>query len=198
MRGLPAPLAALVDQFSTLPGIGAKSALRLVLNLIGRPPEVSHELAQSLSQLHNQVGFCPTCGCFSERNHCTICHDPRRDQALLCVVEQAVDVLMIERGGFRGGYHVLHGRLNPMDGVGPEQLTIEALQQRVNGGEIREIVLSTSATIDGEATAFYIANLFSDYEITISRIARGVPEGGELEYLDEFTLSKALEQRVLW
>jgi len=198
MRGLPLPLAALVDQLSTLPGVGAKSALRMALNLISRPEEESKNLATSLSELHEKVGFCPECGSFSERGHCAICRDTRRDGALLCVVEQPVDVLMVERSGFGGSYHVLHGRLSPIDGIGPEQLTIAALEQRVAKGGVRELVLATSATIDGEATAYYLASAFASNPITISRIARGVPEGGELEYLDEFTLSRALEQRIPW
>ncbi|MDQ6950626.1 MAG: recombination mediator RecR [Mariprofundales bacterium] len=198
MRGLPISLAALVDQLSTLPGVGAKSALRMALNLISRPPEECQELANALATLHQQVGFCPQCGSFSERGYCAICNDLHRNHALLCVVEQPVDVLMVEKGGFAGGYHVLHGRLSPIDGIGPEQLTITALEQRIANGTIEELVLATSATIDGEATAYYLANAFADCGIAISRIARGVPEGGELEYIDEFTLSRALEQRIPW
>ena len=198
MRGLPAPLAALVDHFATLPGIGSKSALRIALNLLQRPADDAQGLANAIAALHQRVGFCPTCGCFSESDHCAICDDPRRDQGLLCVVEQPVDVLMIERSGFQGCYHVLHGRLSPIDGIGPEQLTLDRLQRRIAGGAIHELVLATSATVDGEATAFYIARNLAVDGLTVSRIARGVPEGGELEYIDEFTLSRALEQRTPW
>ncbi|MDX8413772.1 MAG: recombination mediator RecR [Mariprofundales bacterium] len=198
MRGLPAPLAALVEHLSTLPGIGSKSALRIALNLISRPAGDANELAESIATLHQTVGFCPLCGCFSEQQQCAICNDHCRKQGLLCVVEQPVDVLMIERSGFQGSYHVLHGRLSPIDGIGPEQLTLNTLQQRIDGGKIDELVLATSATVDGEATAFYIARNIATDQVKLSRIARGVPDGGELEYIDEFTLSRALEQRTPW
>ncbi|MDQ6963723.1 MAG: recombination mediator RecR [Mariprofundales bacterium] len=198
MRGLPAPLAALVDHLATLPGIGSKSALRIALNLIGRHPAEAAVLAESIATLHKSVGFCPLCGCFSEQQQCSICSNPRRDHTLLCVVEQPVDVLMLERSGFHGSYHVLHGRLNPIDGIGPEQLTLNSLQQRIESGRVEELLLATSATVDGEATAFYIASNLAPDGLKVSRIARGVPEGGELEYIDEFTLSRALEQRTTW
>ncbi len=198
MRGLPTPLAALVEQLATLPGIGEKSALRLALNLITRSADDAKMLADAIASLHARIGFCPDCGCFSEQGRCHICSDPRRDQGLICVVEQPVDVLIIERSGFQGSYHVLHGRLSPIDGIGPEQLTLDRLQQRISSGAIHELVLATSATVDGEATAYYIAHHMACDGITISRIARGVPEGGELEYIDEFTISRALEQRTRW
>lgn len=181
-----------------MPGIGPKTALRLGLNLLSRPAGDSVALAESLACLHEQVGFCDVCGCFSEQGRCHFCNDFRREGHTVCLVEQPVDVLMMERGhGFRGLYHVLHGRLSPVDGVGPEQLNLTSLDKRVAAG-LKELILATSATVDGEATAHYLARRYESSDIHISRIARGVPEGGELEYLDEHTLSRALNQRVSW
>jgi len=195
---MPAPLARVVEMLASLPGIGPKTALRLGLNLLSRPAKESAALAESLAVLHEQVGFCETCGCFSERGLCHFCNDSRREAHTVCLVEQPVDVLMMERGhGFRGLYHVLHGRLSPVDGVGPDQLNMSALDKRVAAG-LKELILATSATVDGEATAHYLARRYGASGVKISRIARGVPEGSELEYLDEHTLSRALDQRVSW
>ena len=196
--GMPAPLARLVEMLSSLPGVGPKTALRLGLNLLSRPADEAAELAEALGQLHAQVGFCERCGCFAEQGHCQFCDDVRRDGKIICVVEQPIDVLIMERSrGYQGRYHVLHGRLSPIDGVGPEQLRLAALDARLNG-EVEELILATSATVDGEATAHFLAGRYRQAGLSISRIARGVPEGGELEYLDEHTLSRALNQRVLW
>jgi len=196
--GMPAPLARVVEMFSSLPGIGPKTAVRLGLNLLGRPAGDTAGLAAALQALHEQVGFCDCCGCFSEQGHCHFCLDMSRDATTLCVVEQPVDVLMMERGqGYRGSYHVLLGRLSPIDGVGPGELRLQSLDERVAQG-ITEMILATSATVDGEATAHYLANRYQTSGVKISRIARGVPEGGELEYLDEHTLSRAVQQRIAW
>lgn len=198
LSGVPAPLARAIEMLATLPGIGPKSAMRLGLNLLSRPAADAQMLAESLLALHEQVGFCDTCGCFAEQGHCHFCSDPNRDGSLICLVEQPVDVLMMERGhGYRGSYHVLGGRLSPIDGIGVEQLRLTALDKRIAGG-VGELILATSATVDGEATAHYLANRYRAASIRITRIARGVPEGGELEYLDEHTLNRALEQRVQW
>ena len=199
LPGMPAPLARLVEHLGGLPGIGPKSAMRLGLSLLSKPSDEVKQLAQVLSELHEVMGFCDRCGSFSERDHCSICDNLRRDPSVICVVEQPVDVLMLERGrGFSGQYHVLHGRLSPIDGLGPDQLRIKALDQRVADKSVRELILATSATVDGEATAHFIARRYAANGVKVSRIARGVPEGGELEYLDEYTLSRALDQRVTW
>jgi len=199
LSGVPAPLARVIEMLASLPGIGPKTAMRLGLNLLSRPASDSAQLAEALQTLHELVGFCGVCGCFAEQGCCQFCEDVQRDAAVICLVEQPVDVLMMERGhGYRGNYHVLRGRLSPIDGIGPEQLRLKALDKRVEQG-IKELILATSATVDGEATAHYLANRYQQHhEVSISRIARGVPEGGELEYLDEHTLSRALEQRVHW
>ncbi len=197
--GMPLPLAQLIEQLSGLPGIGPKTAMRLALNLLSKPKSDVKQLSETLAGLHDAMGFCARCGSFAEHEHCSICEHVRRDGQAVCVVEQAVDVLMLERGqGFSGHYHVLHGRLSPIDGVGVEQLNIKALDERIASGSIKELILATSATVDGEATAHFIARRYSTHDVKVSRIARGVPEGGELEYLDEYTLARALEQRVSW
>ena len=197
--GMPVSLARVVEILSGLPGIGPKTALRLSLSMLRTSTMEMEQMAAALSDLHQAISFCDRCGCFAERGHCTICDNVRRDSGVVCVVEQPVDVLMLERGhGFSGHYHVLHGRLSPVDGMGAAQLNLPSLDQRVAGGTVRELIMATSATVDGEATAHFIAHRYRDGEIKISRIARGVPEGGELEYLDEYTLARALDQRVLW
>ena len=196
--GMPAPLARTVETLASLPGIGPKTALRLSLSLLHKPASEVAEMAAAINELHGSIAFCERCGCFAEQGHCGICDNTRRHAESLCVVEQPVDVLMLERSGlYTGRYHVLHGRLSPVDGIGPEQLRIKSLDARLGEG-VKEMILATSATVDGEATAHFIARRYQAEDIRISRIARGVPEGSELEYLDEFTLSRALDQRVIW
>jgi len=199
LPGMPAPLARLVEHLGSLPGIGPKSAMRLGLNLLSKPADEVKQLADCLSELHENMGFCERCGSFAEHKHCAICDSLRRDSGVICVVEQPVDVLMLERGrGFSGHYHVLHGRLSPIDGLGPDQLRIGSLDRRVSEPDVKELILATSATVDGEATAHFLSRRYAANSVKISRIARGVPEGGELEYLDEYTLSRAMDQRVVW
>lgn len=199
LPGVPAPLGRVIEMLSSLPGVGPKTAMRLGLNLLSRPASDTGQLAEALSCLHQMVGFCDVCGCFAEQGRCQFCDDLQRDASIVCVVEQPVDVLMMERGqAYRGGYHVLHGRLSPIDGMGAEQLNLVALDRRISEPGMIELILATSATVDGEATAHYLANRYRTSEVKLSRIARGVPEGGELEYLDEHTLSRAVDQRILW
>ncbi len=202
LPGVPAPLGRVMEMLSSLPGVGPKTAMRLGLNLLSRPASDATQLAEALISLHQQVGFCDVCGCFAEQGRCQFCDDGKRDASTVCLVEQPVDVLMMERGqGYRGSYHVLHGRLSPIDGMGPDQLNMAALDKRITNHEqasVTELILATSATVDGEATAHYLANRYQSCDVKVSRIARGVPEGGELEYLDEHTLSRAMDQRILW
>jgi len=195
---MPEALARVVEKLATLPGIGPKTAMRLGLSLLNKPADEVRQLAESLASLHDNMGFCERCGCFADQDRCQICNQSRRNRGIICVVEQPVDVLMLERGrSFSGQYHVLHGRLSPVDGVGAEQLWLKSLDARVAEG-VSELILATSATVDGEATAHFLARRYQASGARISRIARGVPEGGELEYLDEYTLSRALDQRVVW
>jgi len=199
LPGMPLPLARLVEQLNGLPGIGPKTAMRLALNLLSKSESEVKQLSVTLAGLHEAMGFCSRCGCFAEHEYCGICDNTRRDGSMVCVVEQPVDVLMLERGhGFSGHYHVLHGRLSPIDGMGTEQLNIAALDERIAEGVVRELILATSATVDGEATAHFMARRYKESHVKVSRIARGVPEGGELEYIDEYTLARALDQRVAW
>ncbi|MDQ6991388.1 MAG: recombination mediator RecR [Mariprofundaceae bacterium] len=199
LSGMPLVLSQLIEQLSGLPGVGPKTAMRLALNLLSKSKHDVAQLAETLASLHERMGFCSRCGCFAEHDHCMVCDNPRRDAQIICVVEQAVDVLMLERGhSFSGHYHVLHGRLNPMEGIGSKQLNLQGLDQRVSQHSVNEIILATSATVDGEATAHFLAHRYQDNAVKLSRISRGVPEGGELEYLDEYTLTRALEQRVMW
>ncbi|OIO67856.1 MAG: recombination protein RecR [Zetaproteobacteria bacterium CG_4_9_14_3_um_filter_49_83] len=200
LPGMPAPLASVIEHLSAMPGIGPKTAMRLAISMLEKNRHDVVSLAQSLHHLHEQMTFCERCGCFAEKHRCMICDAPSRNHALICVVEQAVDVLMLERmQTFRGNYHVLHGRLSPIDGMGVEQLRLKSLDARIEAGEVQELILATSATVDGEATAHFIARRYAAVDaLKVSRIARGVPEGGELEYLDEYTLSRALDQRVTW
>jgi len=196
---LPLPLAAAIEHLSSLPGIGPKSGMRLAVHLLDRPAHEVQDLAQSLAELHQKMRFCDQCGGFSEQAVCRICCHPKRDRSTVCVVEQAVDVLMLERGArFQGRYQVLHGRLSPVDGIHAKDLWLKTLDHDIEQGKINELILATSATVDGEATAHWLARRYQNNNIHISRIARGVPEGGELEYLDEHTLNRALEQRIRW
>lgn len=200
LPGMPAPLLQLIEHLSGLPGIGPKTAMRLSISLLEKDPQQISELADSLKNLHQSVRFCEKCGCFAELNHCQLCENLTRDHSMVCVVEQAVDVLMLERAqSYRGVYHVLKGRFSPIDGVGIEQLRLQPLDQRIADATVKELILATSATVDGEATAHFLSRRYADHkELCVSRIARGVPEGGEIEYLDEYTLSRALNQRVIW
>ena len=196
--GSPKALARAVEAFATLPGIGPKSALRLALAILERGEEGARALAQAITGLVEEVRFCRRCGAFAEEELCAICCDPRRDAGIVCVVEQPVDVLVMERAqAFSGTYHVLHGRLDPLGGVDASKLRLAELDARVARG-VRELILATSATVDGEATAHFLARRYAPSGVRITRLARGVPEGGELEYLDEFTLRRALSERVAW
>jgi len=199
LAGAPRALLAAAEALATLPGIGPKTAMRLALALLARKKEEVQALAEAIARLPQEVHFCPRCGAFAEQGRCAICDDARRDRTKICVVEQPVDVLLMERSGaWRGLYHVLHGRLSPIDGVDAEKLNLAPLDQRIADGGIEELILATSATVDGEATAHFIARRYRAHGIKISRIARGIPEGGELEYLDEFTLKRALDARIAW
>ena len=187
----------LVAEFAKLPGVGRKTAQRLTYFLLKQPREESARLARAVQALGERVHACTRCGNLTEADPCPICADPRRDHATVCVVEEASDVVAIERAGeFRGVYHVLGGRLSPLDGVGPEQLSIGALVRRVGNGEgIRELILATNSSVEGEATAHYVERMVEAHDVAVSRLARGLPVGSELEYADGETIAQALSAR---
>jgi recombination protein RecR len=186
----------LAAELSKLPGIGRKTALRLTYHLLKQSPDQSRRLASALVTLAERVKPCARCFNLTELELCDICRDPRRDVGVLCAVEEASDIGAIERAGeFRGLYHVLGGRLSPLDGVGPEDLTIPQLVGRVAGGGVREVILATNPSLEGEATALYVQRQLVPYQLTVTRIARGLPVGGDLEYADGVTIAQALAAR---
>jgi len=189
----------LATELARLPGIGRKTALRLTYYLLRQPPEQSRRLASALVTLGERVRTCSRCFNLTEDEVCSICRDPRRDPTLICVVEQASDIGAIERAGeFRGLYHVLGGRLSPLDGVGPADLTVDALVDRVRPGDaamVREVILATNPSLEGEATALFVQTQLGPTGVAVSRIARGLPVGGDLEYADGVTIAQALSAR---
>ena len=188
----------LATELSRLPGIGRKTALRLTYHLLRQSPEQTKRLAAALLTLGERVRPCARCFNLTEDDLCSICRDPRRDAATICVVEQASDIGAIERAGeFRGVYHVLGGRLSPLDGVSPDDLTVGALVERVSAGPevVREVIIATNPSLEGEATALYVQGQLSPRGVTVSRIARGLPVGGDLEYADGVTIAQALTAR---
>jgi len=187
---------ALVTELSRLPTIGRKSAVRLTYHLLKQPAEQSRRLAEALVALTERVRPCAECFNLTEGERCVICADPRRDATLLCVIEEASDLPAIERTGeFRGRYHVLGGRLAPLDGIGPSDLTVGALVRRLEGGAVREVIVATNATLEGEATALYVQEQVRASGVTVSRLARGLPMGGDLEYADGGTIAQAFAAR---
>jgi recombination protein RecR len=186
----------LASELAKLPGIGRKTALRLTYHLLKQSPEQARRLAHALTTLSDRVRACSRCFNLTEGELCAICTDPRRDPSILCVVEEASDIGAIERAGeFRGLYHVLGGRLSPLDGVGPEDLHIDDLVGRVATTQPREVILATNPSLEGEATALYVQRQLASQPVTISRIARGLPVGGDLEYADGVTIAQALAAR---
>jgi recombination protein RecR len=186
----------LTGELAKLPGIGRKTALRLTYHLLKQPPEQSRRLADVLRTLSDKVRPCSRCFNLTEDELCVICRDPRRDASLLCVVEEAADIGAIERAGeYRGKYHVLGGRLSPLDGVTPDDLTFSQLVRRVEGGGICEVILATNPSLEGEATALYVQRQLTTFPLSITRLARGLPMGGDLEYADGVTIAQALSAR---
>lgn len=186
----------LTGELARLPGIGRKTALRLTYHLLKQPPEQSRRLGDALRTLSEKVRPCSRCFNLTEEELCVICRDPRRDAALVCVVEEASDIGAIERAGeYRGQYHVLGGRLSPLDGVTPDDLAVAPLLHRVAEGGVREVILATNPSLEGEATALYVQRQLVTYPVSITRIARGLPVGGDLEYADGVTIAQALSAR---
>ena len=196
MAFYPEPVARLIDALQRLPGIGPKTAQRLTFFLLKRPAEEVRELSSSLMAVKERIVYCSTCFNVTDQNPCRICADPARDGAVVCVVEEPNDLLAMERTGeYRGRYHVLLGALSPLDGIGPDDLKIRELLARLDGKGTAEVILATNPNVEGEATALYLAKLLRPLAVRITRIARGLPVGGDLEYADQVTLSKALEGR---
>ncbi len=187
----------LVTELAKLPGIGSKTAQRLAFHLLKQPADAAERLAQAIRRVRAQVMACGACGNLSDEDPCAICRDPRRDPTLLCVVEEAKDVAAIERAGrYRGHYHVLGGRVSPLDGVGPEALRIGPLVERVrNGAGVREVIVATNPSMEGEVTATYLQQVLRPTGVRVTRIARGLPVGGDLEYADGVTIAQALAAR---
>ncbi len=189
------PVQDLIDELGRMPGIGPKSAQRIAFHILKLSRDDALRLATAISEVKARVGFCDRCFNVSEATTCTLCSDPRRQIGSLCVVEEPRDVIALEKAGFRGRYHVLQGALNPMEGVGPEQLRIRELLTRIAHEDIDELILCTNPNIEGEATAMYLARQLSPLGLKVTRIASGLPVGGDLEYADELTLGRALEGR---
>jgi recombination protein RecR len=196
-QGLPPAMTRLVRELSRLPGIGEKTASRLAFNLLGRPREDVIALAEALLEMKERIVLCSSCLGLSDRERCHICSDPARDPSVICVVEGPADLMAMERSrSFGGLYHVLHGALAPLDGIGPDDIRVKDLMTRL-GGEppVAEVVIATNATVEGEATALYLAHLIKPLAIKVTRLARGLPVGGDLEYSDAATLTSALSGR---
>lgn len=190
------PLNELISQFERLPGIGKKTAQRLAYNILEQPPERAEKFAEALLNARKKIHFCKTCQSFTDMEECGICADTTRDRSVICVVAEPKDVMAFERTReFSGLYHVLHGVISPMDGIGPDSLRIKELMSRLSNNDIKEIIMATNPTVEGEATASYISRLVKPMGIKVTRLAYGIPVGGDLEYADEFTLARALEGR---
>lgn len=192
----PPSVSRLIDALQRLPGIGPKTAQRLTFHLLKRPAEEARELAEAIQELKARVVHCSRCFNVTDEDPCRICRDPARDVGLLCVVEEPNDLLAMERTGeYRGRYHVLLGALSPLDGIGPDELKVRELLARLEADRVREVILATNPNVEGDATAIYLAKLLRPLGVRVTRIARGLPVGGDLEYADEVTLARALEGR---
>ncbi len=193
---IPQALERLIQDLCKLPGIGQKTASRLALNILRRPAGEARELANALAELHSSIQLCSCCFTFSQNDPCAICADHKRDQALVCVVEQPGDLLAIENAGnYRGHYHILHGVLSPMDGIGPAEIKVKELEARINSGTIKEVFIATSSTVPGEATASFLLDRLQHRAIRITRLACGIPMGMDIKYADKHTLARAIESR---
>lgn len=194
--GAPEPITRLIDAFHKLPGIGPKSAQRLAYHILRTSEQDAAALATAIQDVKQRIRLCSVCMNITESDPCALCDDQRRDATIICVVEQPLDILAIERtGAFRGRYHVLHGVLNPMDGIGPEDLRVRELLARAQSGEVKEVIMATNSSLEGEATSMYVQRLLSPLGVRVTRLARGMPSGADLEYTDDVTLSRALEGR---
>jgi recombination protein RecR len=195
-NGIAGPVAALINEFSKLPTIGPKTAARLVFHLLNRPRADAEALAEAIVALKDRVRLCSRCFSITEEDPCSICDDPRRDARMLCVVAEAKDIYALERtSAYNGRYHVLGGLISPMDGIGPGQLRVKELVERIGANAYGELIVATNPNAEGEATALYLSRLVSPLGVLVTRLAYGLPIGGDLDYADEVTLAKALEGR---
>lgn len=192
----PLPIARLIEEFNKMPGIGKRTAERLAFHVLKLPESEAALFAQAVVDAKQHITFCPVCQSLTDKQPCDICSDPKRDGGIICVVENPKDVLAIEKmREYDGLYHVLHGAISPMDNIGPEDIKLKELLNRVGQGGVREVIMATNPTIEGEATAMYVAKLLQPLGVKVTRIANGVPVGGDLEYADEVTLARAIEGR---
>jgi len=190
------PVGELVQLLARLPGVGERTAMRLAFHILASEPAYAERLGESLTSLHTRVHRCELCGNFGERARCDVCLDPRRESRVLCVVARVQDLIAIERTGtFRGRYHVLHALLAPLDGIGPDRLPVQALIDRIGSEGVEEIIVATPLSVDGEATSMYLAQVLKPLGVRITRIASGVPHGGDLEFTDQITLGRAFDGR---
>ena len=196
MSDIAAPVAALIEEFSKLPGVGVKTAQRLTFFILRSPSDQARRLAEAIMRVKESIVYCSRCFNITEVDPCAICSNPTRDQEMICVVEEPLDVLALEKTGvYKGLYHVLHGALSPVEGIGPKDLRIDELLKRVREGNVREVILATNPNFEGEYTANYIQKELKPLNVHITGLARGLPIGGDLEYADEGTLSRAIEGR---
>ena len=190
------PILRLIQELSKLPGVGEKTACRLAMHILRTPQEDAEGLAQAILQVKEKIHLCPQCFNLTDLDPCRICQDPRRNGEVICVVGGPEDLIALEKSGsYHGHYHVLHGVLSPLDGIGPKDLRISELLSRLPGGKVQEVILATNPSVEGEATAQYLAQIIKPLSVRVTRIARGVPMGGDLQYIDEVTLSKSMENR---
>jgi recombination protein RecR len=196
MQYIPKPIENLINHFSKLPGIGPKTASRLTYYLLKKPKNDVYDFGQALSNLQKDLIYCSKCHNYTQIDPCAICQNSKKNQSIICVIEQPLDIMAIEKTSFNGIYHVLHGAIAPIEGIGPEHLTLNHLYQRIKNEQIEEIIIATNPNLEGEATAMYIQNMLKKFpNIHISRLAFGLPMGSDIEYVDEITLGKAFEGR---
>jgi len=196
MQVIPPALEKLIEELGRLPGIGRKTATRLALNILRKPPNLAKNLATALLDLHSSIQLCSCCFSFSESDPCVICADPKRDGSTVCVVEESGDLIAIEKTAiFRGHYHILHGVLSPIDGIGPEEIKVRELLARIRSGTVEEVIIATSSTVPGEATASYLTDILNRERGKTTRLACGIPMGMDIKYADRYTLAKAIEAR---
>lgn len=194
--GLPEPISRLIDELAKLPGIGEKNATRLAFHIFKSSQGYAKNLASAIVKTKTDVITCDTCFNFTTYNPCEICSSHNRNSEILCVVEDPLDLIAIEKSGeFKGRYHILQGAISPLEGIGPEDLTIKELMNRLKGLDISEVIVATNTSVEGEATSMYLAKIIKPLDIKVSRIAHGIPVGGDIEYIDELTLGKALKDR---